>query len=268
MTSWTRAPHFAHDRSASLRMRSAAYGSATLPPGRTTCPSSVFGTPALLTRSGLGGAAVGRYLRLHPTTAVTGLYDRPILAGTGAPMTTICDAFSATGAHGYGFWLETPPTTPPLAAAALGGFGGDHAALLRDYTRTGALLVLVRDGADVGPVGRSTSVPLPPASPPLLPMAAPAATRVAKNPLGTVVSYAVLALFTFLAVYPILYIVTISLRPGDRLLSTSLDVIPEGATLDNFRELFTQTPFLRWMANSILITLVVTVTGVALASIG
>ena len=97
-------------------------------------------------------------------------------------------------------------------------------------------------------------------------MAAPAATRVAKNPLGTVVSYAVLALFTFLAVYPILYIVTISLRPGDRLLSTSLEFIPDGATLDNYRRLLTETPFLRWMGNSILITLVVTITGVALAS--
>lgn len=97
-------------------------------------------------------------------------------------------------------------------------------------------------------------------------MAAPAATRVAKNPLGTVVSYAVLALFTFLAVYPILYIVTISLRPGDRLLSTSLEFIPDGATLDNYRRLLTETPFLRWMGNSIFITLVVTITGVVLAS--
>ncbi len=109
---------------------------------------------------------------------------------------------------------------------------------------------------------RSTFAGIAPDSP----MAAPAATRVAKNPLGTVVSYAVLALFTFLAVYPILYIVTISLRPGDRLLATSLEFIPDGATLDNYRRLLTETPFLRWMGNSIFITLVVTITGVVLAS--
>ncbi len=83
---------------------------------------------------------------------------------------------------------------------------------------------------------------------------------------GQVWTYAVLALFTFIAVYPILYIGTISLRPGDRLLSTSLALIPEGATFDNFRKLFTETAFLRWMFNSAFISIVVTISGVALAS--
>ena len=92
------------------------------------------------------------------------------------------------------------------------------------------------------------------------------APRAPKKIAGTVVSYAVLALFTFIAVYPILYIFTISLRPGDKLLSTSLDVIPDGASFDNYRELIFETPFLRSMGNSILVTLVVTITGVVLAS--
>ena len=92
------------------------------------------------------------------------------------------------------------------------------------------------------------------------------APRASKKIAGTVVSYAVLALFTFIAVYPILYIFTISLRPGDKLLSTSLDVIPDGASFANYRELIFETPFLRWMGNSILVTLVVTITGVILAS--
>jgi arabinogalactan oligomer / maltooligosaccharide transport system permease protein len=84
--------------------------------------------------------------------------------------------------------------------------------------------------------------------------------------LAMVGAYAVLAVFAFLAVYPITQIVTISLRPSDRLLSTSLALIPEGATLGNFRTLLTETAFLRWMANSLLVSGVVTVTGVALAS--
>lgn len=79
-------------------------------------------------------------------------------------------------------------------------------------------------------------------------------------------TYAVLALFAFIAVYPITQIITISLRPGDQLLSTSLAFIPEGATLDNYRELLTETAFLRWMFNSVFVSFVVTVTGVALAS--
>jgi arabinogalactan oligomer/maltooligosaccharide transport system permease protein len=79
-------------------------------------------------------------------------------------------------------------------------------------------------------------------------------------------TYAVLVLFALIAVYPVLQVVTISLRPADRLLSTSLEIIPGNATLRNYAELFTDRPFLLWLWNSSLISLVVTVTGVVLAS--
>ncbi len=79
-------------------------------------------------------------------------------------------------------------------------------------------------------------------------------------------SYFALLLFVLFALYPISRIVTIALRPGDQLLSPSLALIPAGATLANFRVLLTDTPFLRWLGNSTLIALAVTVTGVALAS--
>jgi arabinogalactan oligomer/maltooligosaccharide transport system permease protein len=83
---------------------------------------------------------------------------------------------------------------------------------------------------------------------------------------GRVATYLVLLLFVFFALFPISRIITISLRPGDRLLSTSLRFIPEDASLDNYVRLFTETLFLRWLLNSILIAVVVTITGVALAS--
>jgi arabinogalactan oligomer/maltooligosaccharide transport system permease protein len=79
-------------------------------------------------------------------------------------------------------------------------------------------------------------------------------------------TYAVLILFTVIAVYPVLQVVTISLRPADRLLSTSLEIIPDNATLKNYVALFTERPFLLWMWNSLFVSLVVTLTGVALAS--
>jgi arabinogalactan oligomer/maltooligosaccharide transport system permease protein len=79
-------------------------------------------------------------------------------------------------------------------------------------------------------------------------------------------SYIALIVFTIFALYPISQIITIALRPGDQLLSTSLAPIPKGATLANFRILLTETPFLRWVGNSTLIALAVTLTGVALAS--
>ncbi|MEO1573143.1 MAG: sugar ABC transporter permease, partial [Bacteroidota bacterium] len=84
--------------------------------------------------------------------------------------------------------------------------------------------------------------------------------------LKKVLSYSVLVLFAFVAVYPVLRILTISLRPGDRLLSTSLAIIPDDATFANYSTLLGETPFVRWLVNSLIVAAVVTVTGVALAS--
>jgi arabinogalactan oligomer/maltooligosaccharide transport system permease protein len=79
-------------------------------------------------------------------------------------------------------------------------------------------------------------------------------------------SYAVLCLFAAIALFPMLQIVSISLRPADRLLSTSLELIPENATTENYAALFTERPFLHWLLNSTFVAIVVTLTGVALAS--
>ena len=79
-------------------------------------------------------------------------------------------------------------------------------------------------------------------------------------------SYFALFVFTLFALFPISRVVTIALRPSDQLLSPSLALIPRGATFANFRTLIFDTPFLRWLGNSTLIALAVTLTGVALAS--
>ncbi len=79
-------------------------------------------------------------------------------------------------------------------------------------------------------------------------------------------SYVALILFTGIAIYPVLQVLTISLRPADRLLSTSLEIIPANATLKSYVELFRDRPFLTWMGNSLFVSLVVTVTGTVLAS--
>ncbi len=78
--------------------------------------------------------------------------------------------------------------------------------------------------------------------------------------------YFLLIGFTLAVLYPILNVFSISLRPGDRLLSTSLNLIPDGASFHAYKVLFTQTPFLLWFWNSSLIAAAVTITGVALAS--
>lgn len=78
-------------------------------------------------------------------------------------------------------------------------------------------------------------------------------------------AYAVLTLFALFAVYPVITVFSISLRPAGQLLSKSLAIIPEGATLDSYRRLFFEEPFLRWMGNSLIVSLAVTVVGVGLA---
>lgn len=79
-------------------------------------------------------------------------------------------------------------------------------------------------------------------------------------------SYVVLIVFSVIALYPVWQIVNISLRPADRLLSTSLELIPDQASLKNYVDLFTERPFFTWLLNSTFVALVVTATGVALAS--
>ena len=87
-----------------------------------------------------------------------------------------------------------------------------------------------------------------------------------KKILLRIITHAVLVIFTLIAIYPVLQVVTISLRPADKLLSTSLEIIPENATLKSYVVLFTGQPFLLWVRNSAMISLTVTLTGVALAA--
>lgn len=80
--------------------------------------------------------------------------------------------------------------------------------------------------------------------------------------------HAVLLLFVFISLYPVLIVFSISLRPGNQLQSTDLSLIPENWTFDSYRSLFTEQPFLNWLGNSLLVSGIVTITGVALASLG
>jgi choline dehydrogenase-like flavoprotein len=107
-------------------------------------------SPALLMRSGMGGGAVGRFLRLHPTTAVMGDYGEETYALAGIPQSALCDEFMASPGREYGFWIEVPALGPSLAAAAASGFGAEHREHMRGLRSTVPLIALIRDGADLG----------------------------------------------------------------------------------------------------------------------
>jgi choline dehydrogenase-like flavoprotein len=111
--------------------------------------AGAVGTPIILQRSGMGGGGVGRYLRLHPTTAVAGENTSDVYAAAGIPQSTVCDEFLRHDDNGYGFWIECAPHHPALAAVAAVGFGAEHQELMRRFRRTTNLIVLVRDGSDL-----------------------------------------------------------------------------------------------------------------------
>lgn len=84
--------------------------------------------------------------------------------------------------------------------------------------------------------------------------------------LERILAYGVLILFTLFSIYPILVVFSISIRPGDRLLSKSLAIIPADFTFQTYVQLFTEQPFLRWMMNSLLVSALVTIFAVVLAA--
>jgi choline dehydrogenase-like flavoprotein len=73
-------------------------------------------SPALLLRSGIGGPAVGRYLRLHPVSLVAGIYEDPIDGWAGQIQSALSDQFSDCEA-GHGFLIEAAGVSPGLYAA-------------------------------------------------------------------------------------------------------------------------------------------------------
>jgi arabinogalactan oligomer/maltooligosaccharide transport system permease protein len=86
------------------------------------------------------------------------------------------------------------------------------------------------------------------------------------SPFKRLLIHLALIVSCFIAIYPALRVLSVSLRPGDRLLSTSLAIIPQDASLTNYVALFKDTNFLLWLWNSIVITFATALVGVALAA--
>ncbi|MEO7000295.1 MAG: GMC family oxidoreductase N-terminal domain-containing protein [Ktedonobacterales bacterium] len=70
-------------------------------------------SPALLLRSGLTNANIGRHLRLHPVAAVAGYYAEPVEAWKGSLQTVLSDQFARLQG-GYGLRFEVAPAHPGM----------------------------------------------------------------------------------------------------------------------------------------------------------
>ncbi len=94
------------------------------------------------------------------------------------------------------------------------------------------------------------------------------------SPFKTILIHATLIVASIIAIYPVLRVVTISLRPNDTLLTTDLRLIPENATLDNYKEVLFGAPeknrksdFFLWIWNSISIVTVTSLISMILAAV-
>ena len=82
-------------------------------------------SPALLLRSGIGGPAVGKHLRLHPAFGVWGIYDEPIEGWSGQTQSALSDHFYDIEG-GYGFLIEAAGAFPSFTSTALPWASGEQ----------------------------------------------------------------------------------------------------------------------------------------------
>ncbi|HYM55732.1 MAG TPA: FAD-dependent oxidoreductase [Solirubrobacteraceae bacterium] len=75
-------------------------------------------SPALLLRSGIGGPAAGRHLRLHPASLVAGVYEQPIEGWIGQIQSALSDELKhCEGDHG--FLIEASTVAPAIVSMSL-----------------------------------------------------------------------------------------------------------------------------------------------------
>lgn len=102
-------------------------------------------TPVVLLRSGIGGPAVGRYLRLHPVPMITGVYDDDLEAWWGPPQATVIDEHRHV-VEGHGYLVETAHVHPAITAAATAWPSGRaHKLIMGRFRSLGTFIAVTRD---------------------------------------------------------------------------------------------------------------------------
>lgn len=107
-----------------------------------------LGTPELLLRSGLGGAQVGRNLRIHPACWVGARYEEEVRGWEGVMQSYYVDQWE----EAQGVLLEATFTPLAFGGAWLVGTGREHQRSMLDFGRIGSIGVQIRDSS-VGTVG-------------------------------------------------------------------------------------------------------------------
>ena len=86
------------------------------------------------------------------------------------------------------------------------------------------------------------------------------------SPLKRALIHLVLIIATIIVVFPVVRVFSTSLRPGENMLNPSLAIIPEGATLDAYWRVLTETNLLNWIFNSLVVTVGTATLGLIIAA--
>lgn len=120
-------------------------------------------SPALLLRSGIGGPAAGKYLRLHPCTLIFASYAEDQKAWWGAPHAAVVDQFDqGLEDDGYGFLIEGAQYTTGLGGSAIPfTTAAQHKEILAGYANGCITINLTRErgGGQVFIDGDGQSMP-------------------------------------------------------------------------------------------------------------
>ena len=107
--------------------------------------SGAIHTPALLKRSGLQNPNIGKHLKLHPATAVWGVFDEELKPWEGVMQALYSDQHRDLDG-GYGLKYETAANHPHLFIPFSPWRGGrEHYGLMQGLSHTAPIGVLLRD---------------------------------------------------------------------------------------------------------------------------
>jgi choline dehydrogenase-like flavoprotein len=112
---------------------------------RVVVAGGALETPALLLRSGIGGAAAGKYLHLHPVVSLSGLYADDQRAWWGPPQAGLSDQFARLE-DDHGVLIECAHHSMAVPATAFPWLSGQqHKELMLELPRYAMFIAIVRD---------------------------------------------------------------------------------------------------------------------------
>ena len=78
--------------------------------------------------------------------------------------------------------------------------------------------------------------------------------RSAKRTIGLVLLNLFFIGICLIGLVPILYAFLLSVSGGSGALTTGLSLLPDTFTLDNYRSILVEKPFLKWLSNSVILS--------------